>query len=63
MDKNSSSENKERHHKNLKNQEMGEFRVQNTGKPMTTNQGKKVSNDEEILTAGERGPGLLEDVH
>lgn len=63
MDKNSSSENKERDHKNLKNREMDEFRVQNTGKPMTTNQGRKVSNDEEILTAGERGPGLLEDVH
>lgn len=30
---------------------------------MTTNQGRKTSDDKRILTAGVRGPGLLEDYH
>ncbi|WP_200805806.1 catalase [Edaphobacillus lindanitolerans] len=30
---------------------------------METNQARKISDDERILTAGERGPGLMEDVH
>lgn len=48
---------------NSKNEQLEQYRVKNSGKPMTTNQGRKISNDEEMLTAGERGPGLLEDVH
>lgn len=35
----------------------------NDGKAMTTNNGVKVSEDENTLTVGERGPSLLEDFH
>ncbi|HHU6750928.1 TPA: catalase [Staphylococcus pseudintermedius] len=35
----------------------------NDGKAMTTNHGVKVSEDENTLTVGERGPSLLEDFH
>lgn len=48
---------------NSKNKQLEKFRVLNAGKPMTTNSGRKVSNDERILTAGKRGPGLMQDVH
>ncbi|MCF3943403.1 catalase [Oceanobacillus alkalisoli] len=60
---NKPSRNQSSNTENEKNEQLNEFRVKNTGKPMTTNQSLKVSNDEEILTAGERGPGLLEDFH
>lgn len=48
---------------NKKNEQLEAFRVKNTGKPMTTNESLKISNDEEILKAGVRGPGLQEDFH
>lgn len=48
---------------NAKQEQLDQYRIKNTGKPMTTKQGLKVSNDEEILTAGVRGPGLLEDFY
>lgn len=48
--------------KNSKNEQLEQFRVENAGKPMTTNQSRKISNDERILTAGDRGPGVMEDV-
>ncbi|HEY4601946.1 MAG TPA: catalase [Cerasibacillus sp.] len=48
---------------NSKNEQLEEFRVRNTGKPMTTNQSRKISNDQETLKAGERGPSLHEDWH
>ncbi|AOV06699.1 catalase [Sporosarcina ureilytica] len=51
------------HNKNRKQQQLDEFRVRNAGKPMTTNASRKISDDERILTAGKRGPGLMEDVH
>lgn len=35
----------------------------NDGQAMTTNHGVKVSEDENTLTVGERGPSLLEDFH
>lgn len=56
-----SSRNKKPASQNAKQEQLDQFRIQNTGKPMTTNEGIKVSNDEELLTAGVRGPGLLED--
>lgn len=62
MDKDKSS----RHHNpadNLKNEQLDRYRVQDTGKPLTTNQGRKISNDSETLKAGERGPSLHEDWH
>lgn len=46
-----------------KEQQLEQFRVNNDGKKMTTNQGLKVSNDEDSLKAGVRGPTLLEDFH
>ncbi|MBP2242927.1 catalase [Cytobacillus eiseniae] len=64
MDKDkSNSENRKPVDGNSKNEQLDQYRVKNTGEPMTTNQGRKISNDSEILTAGERGPGLLGDVH
>ena len=43
---------------NSKNEQLEQFRIKNTGKKMTTNQGLKVSNDEDSLKAGVRGPTL-----
>lgn len=48
---------------NKKQQQLDEYRKLNAGKPMTTNNSIKISDDERILTAGKRGPGLLEDFH
>ncbi|WOV86873.1 catalase [Sporosarcina oncorhynchi] len=46
---------------NKKQQQLDEFRKVNAGKPLTTNNSIKISDDDRILTAGERGPGLLQD--
>lgn len=59
----SSSRNKQTINANSKDEQLEQYRVKNTGKPMTTNEGLKISNDEEILKAGERGPSLHEDFH
>lgn len=48
---------------NSKNRQLEQFRVDDKGKKLTTNQGLKVSNDEESLKAGVRGPTLMEDFH
>lgn len=58
----SSSENQKRVNANSKNKQLEKFRVRNAGHPLTTNQSRKVSDDERILTAGDRGPGVMEDV-
>ncbi|MFD1363377.1 catalase [Lentibacillus salinarum] len=58
-----SSRNEERRHENIKQEQLDQYRRQNTGKPMTTSQGRKISNDEDILSAGERGPTLHQDWH
>ena len=44
-----------------KNEQLEQFRVKNTGKPMTTNAGLKKSNDADQLKAGIRGPTLRQD--
>nr|WP_285865969.1 catalase [Lederbergia lenta] len=50
--------------KNKKNEQLDQFRSDdNQNKDLTTNQGLKVSEDGLSLTAGERGPTLLEDFH
>jgi catalase len=41
--------------KNLKNQQLDKFRVDDSGKDLTTNQGLKMAEDEFSLKAGERG--------
>ncbi|MED4474840.1 MULTISPECIES: catalase [Bacillaceae] len=58
-----SSRNQKPMNKDAKQEQLDQYRVQNTGKPMTTNEGRKISNDEEILKAGVRGPTLHEDYH
>jgi len=49
--------------KNLKNQQLDQFRVDDKGTELTTNQGLKMAEDEISLKAGERGPTLMEDFH
>ncbi|MGP4063682.1 catalase [Oceanobacillus sp. M65] len=48
---------------NSKNEQLEEYRVDDKGKELTTNQGLKVAEDEFSLKAGERGPTLMEDFH
>ncbi|QKY71002.1 catalase [Lentibacillus sp. CBA3610] len=48
---------------NIKDEQLDQYRIQNTGKPLTTNQGRKVSDDQFNLKAGERGPTLHQDWH
>ncbi|MDO6450235.1 catalase [Oceanobacillus profundus] len=48
---------------NSKQEQLEQFRVDDTNKKLTTNQGLKVSEDELSLTAGKRGPTLMEDFH
>jgi catalase len=48
---------------NKKDEQLEQFRVDDEGKKLTTNQGLKVSEDEFSLKAGERGPTLMEDFH
>jgi catalase len=49
--------------KNAKDEQLDQFRTDDTGKNLTTNQGLKMSEDEFSLKAGERGPTLMEDFH
>lgn len=60
MDKKSSRNEKTRS-ENAKQRQLDQYRVSNKGKPMTTNVGRKISNDEDQLKAGIRGPTLHED--
>lgn len=46
-----------------KQEQLDQYRVQNTGNPLTTNLGRKISNDRIILKVGDRGPTLHEDWH
>lgn len=48
---------------NKKQNQLNEVTKSNDDKAMTTNNGVKVSEDENTLTVGERGPSLLEDFH
>src|SRR5699024_2086983 len=56
-----SSSNKKPVGKDAKQEQLYQFRVHNTGKAMTTNEGKKISNDSDQLKAGVRGPTLRQD--
>ncbi|MBM7704410.1 catalase [Metabacillus iocasae] len=49
--------------KNRKDEQLEQYRVDDTGKHLTTNQGLKVAEDEFSLKAGQRGPTLMEDFH
>lgn len=46
---------------NKKQKQLDQYRIENTGKPMTTNEGRKISNDQDQLKVGPRGPSLHED--
>lgn len=60
---NHSSKGEQQSAENAKQRQLDQYRISNVGKPMTTNEGRKISNDEALLTAGERGPLLSEDYH
>ncbi|SDM45763.1 catalase [Sediminibacillus halophilus] len=49
--------------KNRKQEQLEQFKTDDKGEKLTTNQGVKVSEDEFSLKAGERGPTLMEDFH
>ncbi|GAB3808001.1 catalase [Virgibacillus kimchii] len=53
----------DRPNRNKKQEQLEKYRVENTGKRLTTGKGLKVSNNEETLKAGPRGPALMEDFH
>ncbi len=46
-----------------KDKQLNQFRVDDVGTILTTNQGLKMAEDEFSLKAGERGPTLMEDFH
>lgn len=56
-----SSRNQKPASQNAKQEQLDQYRVQNTGKPMTTQEGKKKSQDQDQLKAGVRGPTLRQD--
>ncbi len=41
--------------------DLDQFRVDNSGRDLTTNQGVPIADNQNSLRAGERGPTLLED--
>ncbi|GAA0778821.1 catalase [Clostridium subterminale] len=49
--------------KSAKEKQLDEFKMDNQGKNLTTNQGVTMSQDEFSLKAGYRGPTLMEDFH
>src|SRR5690625_3183383 len=61
MDNKSSSGNDRHMGQNAKEEQLDQYRIKNTGKPMTTQEGKKRSQDQEQLKAGVRGPSLRQD--
>ncbi|WLV25205.1 catalase [Aciduricibacillus chroicocephali] len=60
MDK-ESSKNQRPACENAKQEQLDQYRIQNAGNPMTTNEGKKISQDQDQLKAGVRGPTLRQD--
>ncbi|MFC0186792.1 catalase [Fictibacillus aquaticus] len=46
-----------------KDEQLEQYRSDNDGKKLTTNQGVRITDDEHSLKAGQRGPTLMEDFH
>src|ERR1700716_555818 len=46
-----------------KEQQLHQFRARPDGEYLTTNQGVRIPHTDDSLTAGERGPTLMEDFH
>ena len=61
MDEKSSRDQKPPRKEDVKQEQLDQYRIQNTGKQLTTKQSLKVANSSETLKAGERGPGLIQD--
>ena len=61
--KNNTPEEKKPKEKNLKSDDLIINTHSDSGQFLTTNQGLKISDDQNSLKAGERGPSLLEDFH
>ncbi|MDQ0257028.1 catalase [Evansella vedderi] len=59
------SDEKRKHPKaeSKKKQQLEDVTIDHTGKKMTTNQGIRVTNDDDSLKAGTRGPTIMEDFH
>jgi len=57
------SDEKNLNNEKKKQEQLEQFRSTDMNEKMTTNQGLKISDDERSLTAGERGPTLMEDFH
>ncbi|GAA0359573.1 catalase [Alkalibacterium iburiense] len=62
MDK-QTSRGEQQDNSNKKQEQLDQFRIDDTKGDLTTNQGLKMSEDEFSLKAGERGPTLMEDFH
>lgn len=60
MDDKSSKDDK-RVNDNVKQEQLDRYRVSDSGQPMTTQEGKKRSQDQDQLKAGVRGPSLRQD--
>ncbi|WP_100011153.1 catalase [Lentibacillus sediminis] len=59
---NKSSSGKDRHlNENAKQEQLDRYRIKNAGEPMTTQEGKKRSQDTDQLKVGPRGPALRQD--
>ncbi|MEK4304399.1 catalase [Oceanobacillus sp. FSL K6-0251] len=56
-----SSRNQHSDNRDVKQDQLDQFRVKDSGKPMTTQEGKKRSQDQDQLKAGIRGPSLRQD--
>lgn len=48
---------------NKKQEQLDQYKTNSKDQSMTTNNGVKITEDENTLTVGERGPSLLEDFH
>ena len=56
-----SSKDEKRVNDNVKQEQLNRYRVSDSGQPMTTQEGKKRSQDQDQLKAGIRGPSLRQD--
>ncbi|WP_340002737.1 catalase [Oceanobacillus sp. FSL K6-0127] len=61
MDDEKSSKNQKRVNQDFKQEQLDQYRIRDYGQPMTTQEGKKRSQDQDQLKAGIRGPSLRQD--
>lgn len=63
QEKNINMDDRKQLNKNKKDEQLEQFRVDDSKESLTTNQGLKMADDEHSLKAGVRGPTLMEDFH